>query len=190
MVVPPIWHAATPVDAVAKVVAAGMRCMIWRSRKDLPVPAPPVKKRDLPLSAAPSTACCSAVSCSRAAGESGGSAGESGMRGRDFLPACWLGEAPLTKPGERDESGRLAKSSSACCRCALGASISSFREAPPLMSERHHATSASGSVPLMSSTVLRLTSCSVALPSAAKRVITLSRGGRGLSERQARGRIH
>jgi len=69
-VTPPTWHAATPVLAVANVVALDMRWIIWRRRNDLPVPAPPVKKSDLPLSAASSTRCCSSVSDSRAAGES------------------------------------------------------------------------------------------------------------------------
>ena len=174
-VVPPIWHAATPVEAVAKVVAAGIRCRIWRSRKLLPVPAPPVKKSDLPLSAKLSTACCSSVSRARAIGESccGGRGGEAGTRGRDFLTTS--GETPLASAGERAESGRLTKASSSCrCRCTLGASMSALRAAPPVVRLAHHSPNASGSALLMRSAVLRLTSCSVALPSAAKRAITLT----------------
>lgn len=37
-VVPPMWHAATPVLAVAKVLFGGSEPMILFSRKDFPVP--------------------------------------------------------------------------------------------------------------------------------------------------------
>mmetsp|Transcript_129341 Transcript_129341/g.374560 ORF Transcript_129341/g.374560 Transcript_129341/m.374560 type:complete len:511 (-) Transcript_129341:225-1757(-) len=69
-VTPPNWLAASAVDAV---MAVPMGSNIWincRRRKDLPVPAPPVKKMLWPCNAASQTCRCSSVSSKVASGES------------------------------------------------------------------------------------------------------------------------
>mmetsp|Transcript_50372 Transcript_50372/g.142015 ORF Transcript_50372/g.142015 Transcript_50372/m.142015 type:complete len:528 (-) Transcript_50372:103-1686(-) len=60
-VVPPRWLAASAVGAVTAVPAGSRALSSWWRRKDLPVPAPPVKKRLSPLSAASQIARCSPV---------------------------------------------------------------------------------------------------------------------------------
>ena len=61
-VVPPIWHAATPVLAVGKVWFGGSDAIILFNKNDFPVPALPVKNKLLPFFTASKTRVCSAVS--------------------------------------------------------------------------------------------------------------------------------
>lgn len=58
---PPIWHAATPVLAVAYVLSGAKAPRILLRRNDFPVPALPVKNTFLPLRTALITYFCSFV---------------------------------------------------------------------------------------------------------------------------------
>ena len=61
-VVPPMWQAAIPVEAVIMTDSSPYRpcsaLMMRRSVNDLPVPAPPVRKIEVPESASSSACCC------------------------------------------------------------------------------------------------------------------------------------
>ena len=162
-----MWHAATPVDAVANVVAAGRRFMISRSRKDLPVPAPPVKKSDVPLSAARSTSACSSVSASAAPGESDGppasdQSGEAMSRSRDFFfstRGVRLGrpDGRLALDGDMRASARFGG--------GVGAGTLAFGGGGrPDASDPHHARSSAASASLTRMRRLRFTMISVHLP--------------------------
>ena len=72
-VIPPILHAAMPVEAVMATAPddllylACKSWIIWRSRYDFPAPADPVKNTFLPcFTAASSTLCCSGERNTRA----------------------------------------------------------------------------------------------------------------------------
>ena len=62
-VVPPTWHAAMPVEPVTKTqrwpCSPSSACTMWLSVNDLPVPAPPVRKKLSPaLAASTALRCC------------------------------------------------------------------------------------------------------------------------------------
>lgn len=173
MVVPPTAHAAMPVDAVTKVVRGSRRATICLSRKDLPVPAPPVKKTLLPPKiTSRSTSCCSEVSIRAVAGESDDAEGDDAEGGRSIfrLGAVAAADGPATDLligvglfADADVDGAMGRFIGAGGSSALGWSAFGGGGCP-LMRDLHHPMSDSGSASLSIIWMLRRTIVNVALP--------------------------